>query len=200
MQEVIPGVHSWREYSSRLGYQLNGFWWRDGDDVVVVDPPEPTGAAREHMAGRGRPGLIVVTNRSHWRATDEVRESSGAAVAMSAIDSEAVEGPVDRILTPGEELPGGWQVLDMAGKTLGEIGLYRASGGGVVIVGDTLIGDPPGELRLLPPEKIEDRELLLASLARLVALDFDVLLVGDGEHIRHDAGGRVREFVRQLVT
>lgn len=198
MREIVPGVYGWSVRSERLGYDLNGFTWRAGGETIAVDPPELTPAAERHFAEAGWPGLIVVTNRTHWRATDALRERSGARVAMSAVDAAAVDGSVDRVLTPGDELPGGWRVLDMAGKTHGEIGIFREAEGGVLLVGDSLIGDPPGELRLLPEEKIDDRERLLASLIRAAALEFDVLLVGDGEPVRDGAADRVRDFLRSL--
>lgn len=199
MREVARGVHSWSQHSERLGYALNGFCWVAGKAAVAVDPPPLTGAARDHMERSGRPGLIVVTNHTHWRATEELRKWAGAEVAMSAVDGEAVDGDVDRFLSPGDELPGGWRVIGMAGKTPGEIALYREAAPGVVLVGDSLIGDPPGELRLLPAEKIHDRSMLGVSLAQLAPLEYEILLVGDGEPILHDAARRVRDFLRELA-
>ncbi|MGH7570600.1 MAG: hypothetical protein ACREMK_02005 [Gemmatimonadota bacterium] len=198
MRELATGVHGWSVYSERLGYDLNGFAWRAVRQTVVVDPPDLTPPAERFFDEGGWPALIVVTNRTHWRATDALRTRSGAAVALSAVDADSVEGTVDRILTPGEELPGGWRVLDMAGKTLGEIGLFRKVEGGVLLLGDSLIGDPPGRLRLLPDEKIEDRELLVAALERIADLDFEVLLLGDGQPVLEGAAGRVRAFLRSL--
>jgi hypothetical protein len=200
MEQVAPEVFSWNQYSERLKYDLNGFYWCAGEEAVVVDPPELTEAAREHMKDHGEPTLIVVTNRTHWRATTDLRDQTGARVAMSQLDAAAVERVVERILAPGEELPGGWRVLDMAGKTLGEMGLHREADDGALLLGDSLIGDPPGQLRLLPAEKIDDRDLLLASLARLTPLRYQILLLGDGEPIRRDADRRVREFLHELTA
>lgn len=199
MNEVAPGVRSWSQHSERLGYDLNGFCWRAADGVVAVDPPELTEAAQEFMT-ENVPTLIVVTNWTHWRGTDALQEMSGAEIAMSAADAGSAPGEVARILAPDETLPGGWQILDMAGKTAGEIGLYRPLDDGVVLVGDSLIGDPPGELRLLPTEKIHDRDRLLISLSRLEKLVYEILLVGDGEPIRRNAGSRVHQFLREITA
>lgn len=199
MRKVARGVHSWTQHSERLGYNLNGFYWSAGEDAVAVDPPPLTEAMRDHMERSGKPGLIVVTNHTHWRATEELREWAGSEVAMSAIDAEAVAGEVGRFLFAGDELPGGWRVIDMPGKTPGEIALYREAEDGIVIVGDSLIGDPPGELRLLPTEKIHDRAQLVVSLTQLDPLAYEILLVGDGEPILHDAAQRVRDFLRELT-
>lgn len=199
MEQVAPGVWRWYERSERLGYDLNGTFWHAEGRGVAVDPPTLTDAARERMADAGKPDIVVVTNHTHWRQTDELRSWSGAEVAMSEVDARAVAGEVDWILHDGDELPGGWRVLAMPGKTLGEIALYRESEGGVLVVGDDLIGDPPGRLRLLPPEKIDDMAQLEDSLAKLDALRFEALLVGDGEPIRKGADRVVRDFVRELL-
>lgn len=199
MREFAPGVRSWSQYSERLRYDLNGFTWRAGAETIVVDPPELTEAASVWME-ENPPTLIVVTNRTHWRSSGTLREWRGAPVAMSAVDGAAAPEDVDRVLIPDEELPGGWRVLDMAGKTAGEIGLYREEGGGVLLLGDSLIGDPPGSLRLLPSEKIDDRGQLVVSLTRLAPLRFETLLVGDGAPILENAGDRVREFLRELTA
>ena len=199
MEELTQDVWRWREHSDRLGYDLNGWYWTDGAEAVAVDPPALTKASRARMEETGKPSLIVVTNRTHWRRTDDLAAWSGARVAMSAVDAEAVEGEVHRVLAEGDELAGGWRVVEAPGKTLGEIALYRAAGDGALIVGDSLIGDPPGRLRLLPPEKIDDRTQLLLSLGRLAALRFDALLVGDGEPVVGGADRAVRDFVRGLT-
>lgn len=199
MRTVARGIHSWTQHSERLGYNLNGFYWTAGANAVAVDPPPLTEAMRDHMERFGKPGLIVVTNRTHWRATEELQEWAGSVVAMSPIDAEAAAGEVGRFLSAGDELPGGWRVIEMPGKTPGEIALYREVGEGIVIVGDSLIGDPPSELRLLPAEKIHDRVQLVVSLTQLAALEYDILLVGDGEPILHDAAQRVRDFLRELT-
>jgi glyoxylase-like metal-dependent hydrolase (beta-lactamase superfamily II) len=164
---------------------------------VAVDPPTLTDAARERMEEDGKPDLIVVTNRTHWRQTDALRAWAGSKVAMHPVDAEAVEGEVDDILVADDVVPGGWKVLEMPGKTLGEIALYRENE--VVIVGDSLIGDPPGRIRLLPLEKIDNRALLIASLTQLDTLSYEALLVGDGEPILTGAGERVRDFLRRLL-
>ena len=199
MEEIAKGVWRWHERSERLGYDLNGWYWGKGGDAVAVDPPVLTDSARERMEKAGKPSLVVVTNRTHWRATDALREWSGAEVAMSAVDAAGVDGPVDRVLSADDELPGGWRVIEVPGKTLGEIALYRGAGEGALIVGDSLIGDPPGRLRLLPSEKLDDRAMLIVSLAQLGALRFQALLVGDGEPILQDADRVVRDFLRGLT-
>ncbi len=53
-----------------------------------------------------------------------------------------------------------------------------------------MVGNPPGRLSLRPERVIDDPDGLRASLRKLLELDFDVLLLGDGVAIPN--GGRER--------
>ena len=65
----------------------------------------------------------------------------------------------------------------------------------ILIVGDAIIGNPPGQCGLLPDRVMDDPARLRTSVRALSELDFDTLLVGDGEPILGDAEARVRELV-----
>jgi glyoxylase-like metal-dependent hydrolase (beta-lactamase superfamily II) len=79
--------------------------------------------------------------------------------------------------------------VGVPGKSPGEIALHDPERR-LLIVGDAAIGNPPGRLSLLPERVMDDPPRLRSSLRRLLALDFDAVLVGDGAPIR--AGGRER--------
>jgi glyoxylase-like metal-dependent hydrolase (beta-lactamase superfamily II) len=65
----------------------------------------------------------------------------------------------------------------------------------ILIVGDAVVGDPPGRCKLLPEKVIDDPPRLRESVRALQALDFDTLLVGDGAPILESARERLRELV-----
>ena len=65
----------------------------------------------------------------------------------------------------------------------------------ILIVGDAVVGDPPGRCKLLPEKVVDDPARLRESVKELLALDFDTLLVGDGEPILQGAKERLRELV-----
>ena len=52
-----------------------------------------------------------------------------------------------------------------------------------MIVGDALIGKPPGAVSLLPSEKYANISKAREGLQRLLKYNFDSLLVGDGVSI-----------------
>ena len=65
-------------------------------------------------------------------------------------------------------------------------------------MGDALIGHPAGRLSLLPDRVVDDPARLRASVRRLLDLDFDALVVGDGVSIAAGAREALRELVRSL--
>ena len=65
----------------------------------------------------------------------------------------------------------------------------------ILIVGDAVVGDPPGRCKLLPEKVIDDLPRLRDSVRGLLALDFDTLLVGDGTPILQNAKASLSELV-----
>jgi hypothetical protein len=64
-----------------------------------------------------------------------------------------------------------------------------------LLVGDAIVGNPPGRCKLLPEKVMDDPPCLRESVRGLLALDFETLLVGDGEPILQSAKERLRELV-----
>jgi glyoxylase-like metal-dependent hydrolase (beta-lactamase superfamily II) len=86
------------------------------------------------------------------------------------------------------------QVVGVPGKSPGEVA-FLWSERKLLIVGDAVIGNPPGRCGLLPEKVIDDFAQLQKSLRGLLALDFDTLLLGDGVSILSQAKARLAELV-----
>jgi glyoxylase-like metal-dependent hydrolase (beta-lactamase superfamily II) len=190
MREIVPGILTWPWYSARFGYDFNGFFVRRPDGAhVVVDPVEPSD---DDLAVLAREGVarIILTNRNHFRAAARVRERTGARVAVHPADAGFVREKgvtVDDTLAAGDHI-GPFVVVAVAGKSPGEIALHWPDKR-ILLVGDACVGAPAGSLSLLPPAVIDAPDELRRSLARVAAeLDFDTLLLADGESILK--GGR----------
>ena len=65
----------------------------------------------------------------------------------------------------------------------------------LLLVGDAVIGNPPGELSLLRERVMDDPPLLRRSVRQLLELDFDTLLVGDGVPILEGAHEQLHALV-----
>ena len=105
---------------------------------------------------------------------------------------------IDAELRVGERA-GPFLVVGVPGKSPGEVALHCPKLRRL-IVGDAVIGNPPGTLSLLREKVMDDPALLRASLRALAALDVDVLLPGDGVPILADAGARLRELVASFTA
>ena len=65
----------------------------------------------------------------------------------------------------------------------------------MMIVGDTIFGDDDGNL-YPPPEKYsKDAGLAAREIRKLLAYDFDKLLLSHGKNILRNAKGKVEEMV-----
>jgi glyoxylase-like metal-dependent hydrolase (beta-lactamase superfamily II) len=87
--------------------------------------------------------------------------------------------------------------VGVPGKSPGEVALHDAARR-ILVVGDAVVGNPPARLSLLSERVIDDPPALRASLRRLLALDFDALVVGDGAAILSEARERLRELVAEF--
>jgi glyoxylase-like metal-dependent hydrolase (beta-lactamase superfamily II) len=199
-REILPGVWTWSVFSEEKNFFFNGHVLRAERGVVVVDPPEIGGADAAALETLRPINRIIVTNRDHVRAAEKLRDLFNTTIAMHPADIVLVAPlQIDHTLSVGETVARDWKVMLLAGKTAGEIALFTEKDGGILLVGDALIGDPPGELSLLPDEKLQNPAKLRQNLREnLKNLQFDKLLVGDGESILSGAGAKVREFLAKL--
>ena len=131
---------------------------------------------------------------------------SSAAVQLDCIGCHGNSTPVDFISSAGEPnyaSTGAGAVRANDHKNHVDNGKFSCAfchgdtvdGRRLLVVGDAVIGNPPGQLSLLGEQVMDDPAKLRASLRKLAALDIDVLLPGDGTPILADAGACPRELV-----
>jgi glyoxylase-like metal-dependent hydrolase (beta-lactamase superfamily II) len=195
MREVLSGIYTWPWFSEPHGYNFNGHLILHPGGNLCIDPVEPSSEDLEELARYGV-SRILITNRNHSRAANKIRARTGAHIAIHPADapharSEGAE--LDDGLHVGDKI-GPLLVISAPGKSPGEVALHWPERK-ILIVGDAVVGDPPGRCKLLPEKVIDDVPRLRASVKELLTLDFDTLLVGDGEPILKDAKERLKELV-----
>jgi len=195
MREIVDGIVMWSWLSEPHGYNFNGYFVRHPGGNLCIDPVEP---GDDVVAFLRREGVarILVTNRNHVRKANLVRERTGAPVAIHPADAayaRAQGATIDAELHAGERI-GPFAVLGVPGKSPGEVALHCPTRR-LLVVGDALIGNPPGKLSLLREKVLDDPARLRGSVEALAALELYVLLPGDGEPILHDAQARLQELV-----
>jgi glyoxylase-like metal-dependent hydrolase (beta-lactamase superfamily II) len=195
MREVVSGIYTWPWFSEPHGYNFNGHFILHAGGNLCIDPVEPS---EEDIAELVRLGAarILLTNRNHSRAANKVRARTGARTAIHPADapharSQSTE--LDDELRIREKI-GPLTVVGVPGKSPGEVALHWPERN-ILIVGDAVVGDPPGRCKLLPEKVVDDPARLRESVKSLLSLDFDILLPGDGAPILQGAKERLRELV-----
>jgi len=195
MQEILSDIFTWPWYSESHGYNFNGHLIRHAEGNLCIDPVEPGEEGLGEIAHLGVT-RILLTNRNHSRAANKVRERTGARIAIHPDDAAHArdQGTVlDDALAVGTTV-GPLVVVGAPGKSPGEVALHWSERR-LLIVGDAVIGNPPGCCGLLREQVMDDPHRLRQSVRRLLDLDFDTLLVGDGQPILEGAKVRLEELV-----
>jgi glyoxylase-like metal-dependent hydrolase (beta-lactamase superfamily II) len=200
MRELLPGIFVWSRLSELHGYDFNGTFVRHPDGNLCIDPVEPSPHVLERLVEDGV-AEVLLTNRNHLRSANLVRQRTGAPVRIHAADAayaRAQGGEIDGELRAGDRI-GPFTVVGAPGKSPGEVALHWAARR-LLVVGDVVIGNPPGALSLLREKVMDDPALLRQSARALLEFDFDALVVGDGVSILEGARERLRALVATFHT
>jgi glyoxylase-like metal-dependent hydrolase (beta-lactamase superfamily II) len=198
MREVVKDVFTWPWFSEPHGYNFNGYLILHPAGNLVIDPVEPGDEDLEALAGHGA-AQILLTNRNHSRAANKVRERTGARTLIHTADALHARSQgtvIDGELRVGAKI-GPLVVIGASGKSSGEVALHWPERR-ILIVGDAVIGNPPGHCSLLPEKVMDDPARLRETVEALLVLEFDTLLTGDGEPILKDAKLRLQELVAKF--
>lgn len=184
MRQILSGIWQWSWFSDEKKLDFNGLFLTVGEHRVLVDPPPMTPADIQQIQRGGRVDYIVVTNRDHLREAAVYKNQFSCQLWLPEIDAPQMDVKADKTYKDGELLSGGiWAVHLHDQKSPGECALFIQQGKGIMIVGDALIGKPPGSVSMLPAEKYTDPAKARDGLRRLLKYNFDALLVGDGASI-----------------
>lgn len=196
MKQILPGIWQWSWFSDEKQLDFNGLLLMVGEHKLLIDPPPMSDEARAMVRRHAPIDYILITNRDHLREASTYQLEFGCQLYLPEADAALMETKATRTYKDGELLPGGiWAVHLKDQKSPGESALFIDKGRGILIVGDALIGQPPGAVRLLPSEKYADVDKAKEGLRRLLKYDFDSLLVGDGVSILTGAKRQVAQLL-----
>jgi glyoxylase-like metal-dependent hydrolase (beta-lactamase superfamily II) len=166
----------------------------------LIDPPALSEEDRKEIEALGRPHRIYLSNKHHTRSSAVLRAHFHCPLYIHEDDAPLMEIPVDGTFSDGEILENELEAVRIPdAKTPGECAFYWKKNG-VLIVGDAVIGKPPGALSLLPDEKFRDPQRFKQGLLVLRGLEYDTLLVGDGSSLLSGARPIVEAFLQQWVV
>lgn len=173
-------IWGWSRFQPDRGYEFSGTALGGADGrVFLVDPIRPTDEELAALRALGHTFEIILLNAHHERDAARLAEHFAAPVWVHASDEPLLRLRTARTFESGATF-GDWTAQGVDDhKTPGETVLHNANSR-VLLVGDAVIADPVTGLRLPPPKMLSDRFKALAALAKLLELDFDALLAGDG--------------------
>lgn len=181
MIRLLDGVFTWSWFSPEKRFNFNGHILKTAHGTVMVDPVALTEGDLSYVEAAGlKPDALVITNRNHLRAREAARDRWDVPTVLHDMEAESAGITPDWNVEDGDDVYG-LKVVHLPGKSPGEIALFWAERR-ILLVGDALIA-PYGRIKLVPEDKMDDPARLKRSLSRLKELDFDVLLVGDGDPI-----------------
>ena len=205
MREILPGIFTWGSTYADRPWDLNGYAIALTGGTVLIDPPAPEEADWQKLPAPIT--TVVLTNRDHVRDATLFRARCGARIVASKDEvSQFTSLPIDATVQEGDLIGSTLRVIHLPGKSPGEIGLYLEPAyhaasrdkGGILILGDAIIGNPPGALGLIPEEKLDDPKRLRGSLPKVLDYNFDVLLLCDGQSVLTNAKQKVSAFLKAL--
>lgn len=196
MKQIFHDMYCWSVFHEGRQLDFNGHLWVREHGNVLIDPVPMIASDLAQFDALGGAALIVVTNRDHEREAAVFSQRTGAPIAVHERDAPLLESNDARPLADGDEVVDGLRVIHLGagGKSPGEIALHWEQRG-IVMSGDLVVGAPMGQLSLLMDDKLEDAAAAALACRRLLALDFDTMLVGDGHSI---IGGAREQLLRCL--
>ena len=195
MREIVPGIHTWSWFSEEKGLDFNGFFARREGEAVVVDPPPYQDGDLLQMEQLGPPQAILITNRHHVRNSREFAAHFRIPIRIHEADAPMVDLQLADTFRDGDALPAGIRAISVPdSKSPGETALH-VPWADTLILGDALLGKPPGSLSLLPDSKFQDPRKAREGLRRFLEVFFRTILVGDGTPILHRGKEALQEFL-----
>jgi hypothetical protein len=196
MDEIGPGIHHWKAVHPRIQIEVSSYYVEPSG--TLIDPLLPPEGI-EWLRSRETPQRIVLTNRHHYRQSDELQAEFGCPVLCSKPGLHEFEGgPEVDGFAFGDSLADGITGLEVGAICPDEAALHIELGDGFLAIADGVVNYD--ELRFVPDNLIGDdpegvKQGLRDSYRTLLDLDFDGLLFAHGDPVVPGGKAALREFV-----
>ena len=139
---------------------------------------------------------ILLTNVHHDRASLKLKKIFNIPIYIHEDDKGLLDFTPDHTFKADDNLFCGLKVIHLKDQKSPGESAFLLEDQKQLFIGDALIGKVPGKLNLLPPDKYKDIEKAKEALKVLQFVDFDDLLLGDGEPILGGAKKVLEEFLK----
>lgn len=196
MKEILPHIFHWSTNHPRIGIPVSSYYL--ADEGILIDPLIP----EEGMDWFKRPPRhVLLTNRHHYRDSDEFAESFGASVwcVESGMHEFRADQPVEAF-SFGEQLAGGIVAIEIGAICPDETALFIPKSGGLMALADGVVREGDGPLGFVPDQYMGDdpasvKEGLKQAYRTLLERNFDHLLLAHGDPWIGGGKQALREFI-----
>src|SRR5579862_6332262 len=197
LRAVAKNLHGWSSFHPQWKVDFNSYALKTSEGVVFVDPLRAEPDVIQKLEALGEPIAIFLTNAHHDRHADWFRKQYGIQVYAHEKAKADCDTKIEVLVMDGERLPGGVKAVYLPGSAAGETAYYTKAGGGIVMVGDTLLNPEDKGLTLLPEPYIEDKKQAMKSLQDLLTLDFQIITFAHGDPIVGNAKAKIETFLKK---
>jgi glyoxylase-like metal-dependent hydrolase (beta-lactamase superfamily II) len=197
LRDVAKNLFGWASFHPQWKVDFNSYALKTSEGVVFIDPLKPEPEVITKLEALGEPIAILLTNAHHDRDADWFRKKYGIQVYAHEKAKADCDTKIDVLLMDGERLPGGVKAMHVPGSSAGETAFYSKIGGGIVLMGDTLLNPTDKGLTLLQDAYMEDKKQALKSLEKILKLEFNVITFSHGDPIVQDAKKKITNFLKK---
>lgn len=197
LREVVRNLYGWSSFHPQWKVDFNSYALKTAEGVVFIDPLKAEEDVLKKLEALGEPIAIFLTNAHHDRDADRFRKRYEIQVYAHETAKADCETKIDVLLMDGERLPGAVKAMHLPGSSAGETAYYSKTGGGIVLMGDSLLNPTDKGLTLLPDPYIDDKKQAMKSLQRLLTLDFKVITFAHGNPIVENAKKEISNFLKK---
>ena len=173
-------LFNWSEFNEERNIDFNGTLWLSPAGNVLIDPVTLTEHDINHLESLGGAAHVIITNSDHVRDAAKILLITGAKCWGPVAEKEDFPISCDGWLSEEEQPIKGIEVFCLNGsKTPGELALLIDNK--TLVTGDLIRSHEGGHLRILPEEKLQNRELALKSIKRMASItNIQAVIPGDG--------------------
>ncbi len=199
MHEIAPGLWHWTKRHPKIRIDVSSYYVER--ERVLLDPLIPDEGV-EWFRDHGEPEHVLLTNRHHDRDAWRLRDEFGCAVhcIRNGLHELAGRGTVEPF-DFDDQLPGGAIAHQVDVICPDETALYLSAHRALACADGVIRWGGDDDLRFVPDEYMDDPEQTKAGLrtayARLLDLDFDILLLAHGDPVVGGAKDALRAFVER---
>jgi hypothetical protein len=183
MKEIVPGILHWTAHHKKLRLEVSSYFVDRG--AALIDPMLPEEGVE---AFRGRePEVILLTNRHHYRDSERFVEEFGCRVLCHEAGLHEFDGgPRVEGFAFGDDVANGVLALEVGALCAEETAFHVDAGPRALSFGDAILNADSERLEFVPDKLMGDdpegvKAGLRESFKRLLAHDFDALLIAHGE-------------------